>query len=142
MELNDNELRRLLGTSEDVDRRRAAWEASKTVGEVVADDVRRLARMRNEAARSLGHRDWFALSVATNELDEDLLFATLAEADAVTAEPFASLEARLDERLAERFGCAVDDLRPWHYDDPFFQEVPADGGVDLDFAFAGPIWSS
>jgi peptidyl-dipeptidase A len=24
------------------------------------------------------------------------------------------------------------DLRPWHYDDPFFQEAPTPGGVDLD----------
>ena len=31
-----------------------------------------------------------------------------------------------------RFGCTVDELRPWHYDDPFFQEPPAAGAVDLD----------
>ena len=35
-----------------------------------------------------------------------------------------------------RFSCTVDDLRPWHYADPFFQEVPAEGGVDLDPYFA------
>ena len=116
-------------------RRREAWEASKTVGAAVADDVRQLARLRNEAAQALGHRDWFALSVATSEMDEDRLFATLAEADDVTSGPFAAWKRALDERLAERFGCGVDELRPWHYDDPFFQEVPADGGVDLDFAF-------
>ena len=35
------------------------------------------------------------------------------------------------------FGCAVGELRPWHYEDPFFQEVPAAGGVDLTDVFAG-----
>ena len=50
--------------------RREAWEASKTIGAAVADDVRELARLRNEAARSLGYRDWFALAVATSEMDE------------------------------------------------------------------------
>ena len=68
-------------------------------------------------------------------MDEDRLFATLAEADDVTSGPFAAWKRALDERLAARFGCGVEELRPWHYDDPFFQEVPADGGVDLDFAF-------
>ena len=39
-------------TSDDEAERREAWEASKTIGAVVADDVRELARLRNEAARS------------------------------------------------------------------------------------------
>jgi peptidyl-dipeptidase A len=135
--VNDNEIKRILRDSDDLAERRAAWEASKTVGAAVADDVRELARLRNAAAHSLGYRDWFALSVATSEMDEEKLLATLAEADAATAEPFARWKAELDVRLAARFGCAVADLAPWHYADPFFQEVPAEGGVDLSDAFAG-----
>jgi len=135
-EVDDNEIKRILRESDDTATRREAWEASKTVGAAVADDVRQLARLRNEAARSLGYRDWFALSVASSEMSEDKLFETLDECDAVTAEPFASWKTALDARLAERFGCGVAELRPWHYADPFFQEVPKDGGVDLDPVFA------
>ena len=29
------------------------------------------------------------------------------------------------------------ELRPWHYADPFFQEPPPDGAVDLDPLFDG-----
>ena len=130
--VDDNEIKRILRDSDDVEERRAAWEASKTVGAVVADDVRELARLRNAAAHSVGYRDWFALSVATSEMDEEKLIATLDEADRATAEPFARWKASLDGRLASRFGCTVAELRPWHYADPFFQEVPAEGGVDLD----------
>ena len=61
--------------------REAAWEASKSVGAEVAADVRELARLRNRAARSLGYRDHFALTLATTDFDEDRLFATLAEVD-------------------------------------------------------------
>jgi peptidyl-dipeptidase A len=136
-EVGDTEIKRILRQSEDPAERREAWEASKTVGAEVADDVRELARLRNEAARELGHRDWFALSLATDELDEHKLIETLAEAERVTAEPFARWKGTLDERLAARFGCAVSDLRPWHYADPFFQETPPDGAVDLDPLFAG-----
>lgn len=135
--VGDNEIKNVLRGSDDVAERREAWEASKTVGALVADDVRQLARLRNEAARTLGFRDWFALSVATSEMDEERLFATLDEADRATVEPFARWKAKLDERLAARFGCDAADLRPWHYADPFFQDVPAEGGVDLNAYFAG-----
>lgn len=136
-EVDDNAITRILRTSDDPAERREAWEASKTVGAAVADDVRELARLRNEAASSLGYRDWFALSLATDEMDEDKLVSTLAAADRVTAAPFGRWKGALDERLAARFGCAVTDLRPWHYADPFFQEMPPDGGVDLDPLFDG-----
>jgi peptidyl-dipeptidase A len=136
-EVDDNEIKRILRESDDSNERREAWEASKTVGAEVADDVRELARLRNEAARSLGHRDWFSLSLSVDELDEAKLVATLEGCDRVTAEPFARWKGALDERLAERFGCAVSELRPWHYADPFFQDRPRDGSVDLDPLFAG-----
>jgi peptidyl-dipeptidase A len=132
VEVGDTEIKRILRGSDDPVERREAWEASKTVGAEVADDIRELARMRNEAAQTLGHRDWFALSLSADELDEQKLIDTLADADRVTAEPFARWKAALDESLAARFGCAVSDLRPWHYADPFFQETPPDGAVDLD----------
>jgi peptidyl-dipeptidase A len=136
-EVDENEIRRILRESDDSDERREAWEASKKVGAEVADDVRELARLRNEAARSLGYRDWFALALAIDELDEDKLWETLADADRATAEPFARWKGTLDARLAERFGCAVDELRPWHYADQFFQEAPPEGSVDLDPYFKG-----
>jgi peptidyl-dipeptidase A len=136
-EVDDNEIKRILRESDDSGERREAWEASKTVGAAVADDVRELARLRNEAARSLGHRDWFSLSLSIDELDEAKLIATLEECDRVTAEPFARWKDALDARLAERFDCAVSELRPWHYADPFFQERPRDGSVDLDPLFEG-----
>jgi peptidyl-dipeptidase A len=130
--VDDNEIKRILADSDDVEERRAAWEASKTVGALVGEDVRELARLRNAAARAVGYRDWFAMSVATSEMDEEKLIATLDEADRATAEPFARWKASLDGKLASRFGCTVAELRPWHYADPFFQEVPAEGGVNLD----------
>jgi peptidyl-dipeptidase A len=136
-EVDDNEIKRILRESDDAGERREAWEAAKTVGAAVADDVRELARLRNQVARSLGHRDWFALSLVTDEIDEPKLLATLGAADRATAEPFARWKSGLDVRLAERFGCAVSELRPWHYADPFFQEAPVEGSVDLDPLFRG-----
>ena len=70
-------------------------------------------------------------------MDETRLFETLDECDRLTVDAFAGWKAATDARLAERFGCTVGELRPWHYEDPFFQEVPAAGGVDLTDVFAG-----
>ena len=136
-EVGDTEIKRILRRGDDEAERREAWEASKTVGAEVAEDVREVARLRNEAARGLGHRDWFALTLATDELDEGKLVETLGEADRVTAEPFARWKGALDENLASRFGRSLGELRPWHYADPFFQEAPPDGAVDLDPLFEG-----
>lgn len=133
--VDDNAILEILRSSDDSALRRRAWEASKQVGAAVADDVRALARLRNEAARTLGYRDHFALSLATDELDEDRLFATLAEVDEHTADAFATWKRDLDATLASRFGCEVADLRPWHLDDPFFQDPPVAGSVDLDPLF-------
>jgi len=128
--VDDNAIAEILRTSDDGERRRAAWEAAKTVGGVVAERVRELAHLRNEAARGLGHRDHFALSLATAELDEGRLLATLGAVDDATREAFAAWKTTTDAERAERFGVTVDALRPWHYDDPFFQAAPG-GDVDL-----------
>lgn len=134
--VDDNEILSILRTSDDTAQRRAAWEASKQVGTEVAGDVRELVRARNEAARALGFRDHFALALTTGELDEVRLFETLDEVDAATAGPFAAWKAELDRQLATRFRTDTEDLRPWHLDDPFFQDPPGAAAVGLDDVFA------
>ena len=51
-ELANNELERVLATSDDPAERRAAWEAGKQVGAAVADDVLALVELRNRVAPS------------------------------------------------------------------------------------------
>jgi peptidyl-dipeptidase A len=134
--VDDNDIAQILRTSDDIGLRRRAWEASKTIGPAVADRLRELARQRNAAARALGWRDHFALALGTSELDESRLFATLDAVDDATAAPFRAWKAELDTRIADRFGIAVNELAPWHYDDPFFQAAPVGEEADLDPLFA------
>ncbi|MEI8001311.1 MAG: hypothetical protein WCI50_08160 [Actinomycetes bacterium] len=135
--VDENTLLSILRSSSASEERRAAWEAGKQIGAEVAPDVRALARLRNEAARALGFRDHFALALAVTDLDEDRLLATLDEVDRLTARPFATWKHTLDAHLADRFGLSVSELAPWHLDDPFFQDPPIAGAVDLDPLFAG-----
>jgi peptidyl-dipeptidase A len=133
--MSDNDIDDVLRHSDDSAERRAVWTASKEIGTVVAGRVRELVRVRNEVARSLGYADFYGMALDLQEIDEEWLFGLLGALDALTAEPFARWKSDLDSALRRRFG--VGDLAPWHYSDPFFQTLPADGGVSLDDTLAG-----
>lgn len=135
--VGDGEIATILKESDDPGRRRAAWEASKEVGAAVAEDVRDLARLRNEAARALGFADHVELELWRQEVDPARLDAFLARMDEGTARPFARYKAGLDARLAARFSCDPADLMPWHFEDPFFQEAPEAGRPSFDRLFDG-----
>ncbi len=134
--VTDNELRRVLRESTNVDERRRAWEASKQIALEAEGPLLELVRLRNETAREQGYRDFYAMSLELDELDEGELFGLLDEAEAGTRERFRRYRDALDQRLAGRFGIAAADVRPWHLSDPFFQEAPQ-LGADLDAPFAG-----
>jgi peptidyl-dipeptidase A len=129
-ELSDNELDAILSDSSDIDEVRQAWEASKQVGVEVASSIRELARVRNKAARVQGYRDFFEKSLVLSEIVEEDLLQLFAELEEISLEPFQVLKAEIDEVRAEKFGIEVNALRPWHYGDPFFQEVPKVGDID------------
>ncbi len=124
-ELSDNEVRRILRTSKDSAERKAVWEAGKGVGPVVEADLKELVALRNQAAKRLGYRDFHVMQLALAEQSQDQVLRLFDELDALTREPFEAAKTELDAALAAHYGVAVDELRPWHYHDPFFQESPS-----------------
>jgi peptidyl-dipeptidase A len=131
-----NEIKQILRTETDEARRRAAWEASKQVGPAIADKLVALVKLRNQAAQSRGYADFYEMRMVLSEHDPGTIKALYEEVDELTAAPFAEAKAQLDAVLAERYGISPDQLRPWHYEDPFFQEAPAIQEVDLDGIYA------
>jgi len=132
--VSDNALADVLRTSDDSAHRRRAWEASKQIGAEVEHDLLALVRLRNEGARSLGFDNYYSMALELDEIDETELFALFDELERETDGLWRTYKSALDARLAKRFGVAVDELRPWHYSDPFFQEAPA-AEVSLDPAY-------
>ncbi|MCA9187086.1 MAG: M2 family metallopeptidase [Pirellulaceae bacterium] len=133
--LTDSQVRDILGKSSDSDERKRIWEASKGVGAAVEKELRELVFLRNEAARQLGFEDFHVMQCELSEQKQADLVALFDELDGLTREPFAKAKARIDEKLAQSYKITVDELRPWHYHDPFFQEAPKVYDVDLD----GPL---
>lgn len=137
-ELPDSEVRKILKQSRDSDERRAVWEASKQVGGEVEQDLRTLVGLRNQSARELGFADYHAMQLELNEQTQSQVLKLFDELDRLTRQPFAEVvKADIDRRLAKMYGVAVDELQPWHYQDPFFQEAPAVYETSLDAAYAG-----
>ena len=132
-----NPLGSILRDENDVELRQEAWEASKQIGPAAAPTLLDLVEARNEGARALGWRDHYAMALDLQEVDEAELFALLQELEEATRTPFAQVKAEIDAALAARYGIAPGPLFPWHYSDPFFQEAPRTGAVDLDAVFAG-----
>ena len=122
----------IMTTEEDVAKREAAWRASKEVGDVIIDDLLRLVKLRNKAARQLGFDNYHTMMIVTGEQDVAELDRIFEELDALTREPFAELKKELDTILAESYGIRPQALRPWHYHDPFFQRTPLVYELDLD----------
>ncbi len=133
-EVSDNDIQEVLERSDDDAERCRAWEASKEIGGVVAERVRKLAGLRNAAARAAGFSDYYSMSLSLQELTQEGLWARLTHLEELTRAPYLAWKASLDDDLAGRFGVA--ELEPWHYADPFFQTVPPEGGVVLDEHFA------
>lgn len=133
---SDNELDAILADSHDSAEAKAAWEASKQVGQEAAGLIRQLARVRNTAARAQGFRDHFQKALELDEIDEGSLTRIFKELEAASEEPFKALKAEIDRQRAALFGIRLEDLQPWHFGDPFFQRVPKTGGPDLDAIFA------
>lgn len=135
-EIADSEVRKILKESKDSQQRREVWESSKGVGAAVIDDLRQLVVYRNEAAQKLGFKDFHAMRLYLSEQDQQQVLALFNQLDDLTRAPFAKAKAEIDVKLAEFFGIPIDELQPWHYQDPFFQEAPAVSDVSLDKVFA------
>jgi peptidyl-dipeptidase A len=133
--VTDNELRQVLRNSNDSARRRSAWEAAKQIGGEVAQDLLELVRIRNRSARDLGFDDYYGMMLELDELDRDELFGLLDELERGTRPLFEAYRRDLDATIGRRFGIEPGDIRPWHLNDPFFQEAPATE-IDLDPPFA------
>lgn len=134
-EENDNKVREILKKSTLSERRKEAWEASKKVGAAVEKDLKELVKLRNQAAQKLKFKNYHDLQLYLNEQDGTQLLALFDELDELTREPFAKVKAEIDAALAKNSGVKIEDLRPWHYHDPFFQETPAVFPADIDQPF-------
>jgi len=130
--LSDNDVEEILKTSTNNKELQEVWEAQKKIGRVVASDIIKLVKMRNEIARELGFKNYHEMSLKLSEQDPAEIEKLFDELDNLTRNAFATEKSKMDEILAKRYNIKKEDLMPWHYQNRFFQEAPKIYDVDLD----------
>ncbi len=136
-EMSDNDIRLILKDERNTEKRKQVWEATKQVGLEVAPMIIELVKLRNQAAKQLGFDNYYIMALATDEQNADDVIKVFDELKQLTDEPFKQLKSELDASIAKKFGAKPEKLMPWHYVNPFFQEISEAGEVDLDKFFKG-----
>ncbi len=130
--LSDNEVEDILRSSVNSSELQAAWEGSKMIGPVVAEDIIRLVKHRNTVARKTGFRNYHEMSLKLSGQDPAEVTQIFDELDSLTRNNFASLKSDIDLYYSKRYKIPVSDLKPWHYQNRYFQEGPEIYKVDFN----------
>ena len=131
-ELSDNQVEEILRNSKNSKELQAAWEGHKMIGPVVADDVIKLVKHRNSIARKIGFANYHEMSLKLSGQEPADVTRIFDELDDLTREIFTSLKGDIDAYFSGYYMIANADLRPWHYQNRYFQEAPEIYPVDFD----------
>ena len=133
--LSDNEVEDILRNSVNSSELQAAWEGSKMIGPVVAEDIIKLVKHRNTIAGKIGFNNYHEMSLKLSGQDPAEVTKIFDELDSLTRDNFAGLKSDIDSYYSKRYNLPVSDLKPWHYQNRYFQEAPEIYKVDFDKYF-------
>jgi peptidyl-dipeptidase A len=110
------EIYKILETETNPEIRRKAYEANVKAGDVIADDLVKLVKMRNEYARSKGYDNYFdykleeSYDISPQKLDEliDGVYSKIGDR-------CSEIYGKRKKELSSAFEIAPRDLRDWHY---------------------------
>ncbi|HPN37578.1 MAG TPA: M3 family metallopeptidase [Melioribacteraceae bacterium] len=134
-EFTDNEIEEILIHSTDNLKLQKAWESSKQIGKFVEEDVIKIVKLRNKAAKQMGYKNHFEKSLLLNEQDPNEIEKLFNELDELTKDEFAKVKNEIDVNLAIKLNIDKNQLRPWHYQERFFQHTPNIFNLNLDKYF-------
>lgn len=133
--VTERDIYEILEKSPDTKKRQAAWEAQKGVGEIVAEDLKELVRLRNKGAQELGFSNYWEMSVSfadQNPAEIVRIFKGLADS---TDKKFSEYKKELDKKIAKRVNKQPENLKPWDYSNPFFQSETVGFAPDISKLF-------
>jgi len=131
-QLSDNEVEGILGSSTNSKELQAAWEGHKMIGPVVADDVIKLVKHRNKIAQQLGFDNYHQMSLELSGQKPEDVTKLFDELDSLTRDNFIQLKGDIDTYFSKRYRLPAAELKPWHYQNRYFQEAPEIYPVNFD----------
>ena len=131
----DNQVDEILKTSTENEELEGIYLASKEIGKIVEQDVLKLVELRNKSAQQIGFKNYHAMSLSLSEQNLEEMDSLFDKLDELTREPYRKIKKDIDSFLADRFRIQTSELKPWHYQNRFFQEAPEIFETDLDEYF-------
>jgi peptidyl-dipeptidase A len=131
-QLSDNEVEGLLKNSADNNELKETWVGSKMIGPVVADDIIKLVKHRNTIAQKTGFNNFHEMTLKLSGQEPADVTKIFDELDSLTRDNFVLLKNEIDTYFSKRYKVNISELRPWHYQNRYFQEAPEIYTVDFD----------
>ena len=136
--MSDNDVEEVLKSSKDVKYQQEVWEAQKKIGSLVADDIKKLVKLRNDVAKDLGFKNYHEMSLTLGDQSPKEVKVLFDELDSLTKGAFTQVKGDVDNYFVKYYNLkSKDDLMPWNYQDRFFQQAPKIYDVDLDKYYLG-----
>ena len=115
-EISKAEINKLLQEEKDVSLREKAYNAKVQGGDIIADDMVQLVKMRNEFAQGKGYKNFFEYTLKeTYDVDADYLQNLLDEVYNNAKDTNAKLQTENKAELAKEYGIDTEDLKAYHY---------------------------
>ncbi len=102
--VSTNEIDEVLKSSNNLEERRKAWEASKEVGKNLKDGLVNLRRLRNETVSALGYKDYFAYQVSEYGMSTDEMIEMMRKLNQELRPLFRELHTYARYELAKKYG--------------------------------------
>ncbi|MFO0973233.1 MAG: M2 family metallopeptidase [Phycisphaerae bacterium] len=134
-----NDLDEILEKSKNLDKRLAAWNTSKLIGQPLRAGLTRLQRLRNAVARDQKFSGFFGLGAADYGMSATELMSLRRTVLDQTRPLYEQLHCYTKHKLAQRYGQPAPRRIPAHWlPNRWGQEWPGiEEAVDLDPLFAG-----
>lgn len=110
-----NGIDNILKTSNDLNERLRAWEASKEVGKTLKDGLENLQRLRNQTVQALGYSDYFSYQVSDYGMTVDEMMALMENLIRELRPLYRELHTFARYELAKKYNSPVPKNLPAHW---------------------------
>jgi len=110
------EINKILQTETDVELRKKAFDAKIKSGDLIADDLVELVKMRNDFAKKKGYDNYFDYQLAENyDITSEELDKLLSDVEKNTRNSNKKIMNNLKKELCESFNVKQENLKNYHF---------------------------